>query len=188
MRCALRTHHLRGKTDDLAICNDALACCAVTNYTQSGDPAQITMKQQAFRFVASPPACRGFATSQGTTLNAYDIAIVGAGLTGAALAAGLGKTVCLAPAGLAQQEFHRPMFTWTFATGSNPLTAKLKVALLDRQVLSTSTACTLCQKALCSPTGHTCTLHAGSSRRQLPCQWYSCKQSQHTHTCQCKVS
>ena len=49
------------------------------------------MKQQAFRFLTSQHARRAFASSHGPTTSAYDIAIVGAGLTGAALATGLGN-------------------------------------------------------------------------------------------------
>ena len=48
------------------------------------------MQQQAFRSLASWHACKAFSTSTTSTETLYDIAIVGAGLTGAALAAGLG--------------------------------------------------------------------------------------------------
>lgn len=77
-----------------------------------------------------------------STNDVYDIVIVGAGLTGAALAAGLGRKHYAPrchkvgePASLLL------LMLICMVTGSVKLTRGLKVALIDRQVLSASSTC-----------------------------------------------
>ena len=75
-----------------------------------------------------------------STKDVYDLAIVGAGLTGAALAAGLGRKrfESVVPDLANHQACCRSCLS---VAGSARLTRSLKIALIDRQVLSASGTC-----------------------------------------------
>lgn len=75
-----------------------------------------------------------------STKDVYDLAIVGAGLTGAALAAGLGRKQRCCHKGGKPLSLLQSTLVYNVA-GSARLTRSLRIALIDRQVQSASSTC-----------------------------------------------